>query len=249
MSGRLTVLAAVVALLASVIGAGAAPDIGVAAAVNNRVTATLAGAVRDLVSGDRVFQEQVVETAARSSTQLLFRDETALTVGPDSRVVLDRFVYDPSTGVGSIVFNSTRGAFRFVSGSARSDAYRVRTPVASIGVRGTIWSWFVALNGDTVAVCEEGSIEACNDSGQCVTAGPGEAIIIRADGTIVGPVDWDGRLWEETGGVPFPLFARRFENDYSDRPTPIDPGELNDALDNTIDRTPPPPVESGEESF
>lgn len=239
MTRSMAALLAAAAILAQTGTAIAASDIGVASAVTNTVHAALGGAARDLRTGDRVYQQQVIETETRSSAQLLFRDETALTIGPQSKVVLDRFVYDPATRTGTIVFNSIVGAFRFVSGSAQPASYRVQTPLASIGVRGTIWSWLISAAGDMVAVCEEGSIEACNNAGQCVTAGPGEAIIFGADGSITGPVKWDGALWEVVGGVPFPLFGRRFENDLSDRPTTVSPSDLNDALDNLIDRTPP----------
>ena len=239
MARSMAILLAAAAVLVHTGSAIAASDIGVASAVTNTVHATQGGAPRDLRTGDRVFEQQVIETETKSSAQLLFRDETALTIGPQSKVVLDRFVYDPATKTGTIVFNSAKGAFRFVSGAATPSSYRVNTPLGTVGVRGTIWSWLISAAGDMVAVCEEGSIEACNNAGQCVTAGPGEAIIFRADGTIVGPVEWNGVLWEVVEGIPFPLFGRRFENEVSDRPTTISPSDLNDVLDNLIDRTPP----------
>lgn len=218
----------------------AASDIGVASAVRNEVTATLGSAASRLISGDKVFQNQRIDTQESSSAQLLFLDETALTIGPSSSVILDRFVYDKRTGAGDIVFNSVKGAFRFVSGSAQSSAYKVRTPVASIGVRGTIWSWFLAANGGFIAVCEEGSIEVCDNAGNCLTAEAGEAIYIDPDGNLTGPVPWLGILWTIVDGVSFPLFVRRLD-DFSDRPTTVSPSDLNDALDNLEDRTPPPP--------
>lgn len=238
MARSITAMFAAAAILAQAGTALAASDIGVASAVTNKVHAGLGGAAHDLKTGDRVFQQQVIETETKSSAQLLFLDETALTIGPQSRVVLDRYVYDPATKTGTIVFNSTKGAFRFVSGAAQHSAYKVKTPFGTVGVRGTIWSWLISGGGDMVAVCEEGSIEACSNSGQCIVANPGEAIIFHADGSISGPVEWNGALWEVVEGIPFPLFGRRFQNDESDNPTLINPSDLNDALDNLEDRTP-----------
>ena len=209
----------------------AAPTIGLAAAVSNKVSGTTGGAAKPIRTGDSVFQDQTVQTAAMSSAQLLFRDQTALTVGPVSRVKLDRFVYDPNRRTGDIVINATKGAFRFVSGAARSSAYKIRTPVASIAVRGTVFDTFIAPEA-TVAVLVEGGIDVCvKGTRNCVAVNrSGEFVIVRANGQISGPHSWSGALWDVNVGVPFPLFGRRQANDFSDqsgRPT-----DLGDAIDN-----------------
>jgi FecR protein len=68
---------------------------------------------------------------------LVFVDKTNLTVGPTSEVLLDKFVYDPTGSNGKVVFQATRGAFRFVTGTQDHRAYAVNTPYGSLGVRGT----------------------------------------------------------------------------------------------------------------
>lgn len=248
-SARLAVLLAVLMSFLVTGISWAADRIGVASGVVNKVTATLGGALKVLRVGDSLFQNQVVETESESSTQLLFQDETALTVGPGSRVVLDTYVYDPRRKTGNIVLNATKGAFRFVSGSAQSASYKIRTPVASIGVRGTIFSWLITAAGDLIAVLEEGAFEVCNAAGVCVVVDePGQAVVIKADGTIQGPFDSNGMMWNvTTGGIPFPLFGREFINNQSDKPKSIYPQDLNDAVDNAgrvifVPPAPPPPV-------
>ncbi len=67
-------------------------------------------------------------------------------VGAKSEVKLDRFVYDPNSGNGKVVMNAGKGVFRFVSGSQNSKSYQINTPVATIGVRGTV---FTFLNSGT----------------------------------------------------------------------------------------------------
>lgn len=245
MSTKLAMLLAFLGSFLAVTATWAAERIGVASAVVNKVTASLGTALKVLRVGDSVFQNQVVETESKSTTQLLFQDETALTVGPNSRVVLDTYVYDPATKTGNIVINTTKGAFRFVSGSAQSASYKIRTPVASIGVRGTIFSWLVTGLGDMLAVCEEGLIEGCSNAGQCLQAAPGQALLFKADGSIEGPFDWNGKIWEVVAGIPHPLFGRQMSNDDSEFPPRIDLNDLNDALDeaNRVVIMPPsPPV-------
>ncbi len=234
-------VAAAIALsaVASSIG-NAATRIGVAAGVKNEVTGAISGRTARLNAGDGVFQDQVVNTAAESTAQLLFQDETALTVGPNSSIVLDKFVYNPSTKTGEIVMNATRGAFRFVSGSAKSSSYKINTPVATIGVRGTIFDLFINAAGDLLLILVEGGVVATTNGGETVSlTTPGQYIIIKADGSVEGPSTWAGQLWDVALGVPFPLFGKRFENDQTEAPTAIDPSDLNDALDN-LDLEPPP---------
>ncbi len=220
--------------------------IGVAAGIENDVTGLIGTSPKPIKVGDGVFQDQVVRTAVKSTAQLLFMDETALTVGPKSQIVLDKFVYDPTRKTGDIVLNATKGAFRFVSGSAKSTSYKIRTPVATIGVRGTIFDWFITAAGDLLLMLVEGAVVANTNDGQSITLNtPGQFVIIKADGSVDGPSDWSGQLWDVAQGVPFPLFGRRFENDQSGTPTVVDQSDLNDAIDNTELEPPPPPPPTG----
>lgn len=226
-------LISAVAISAATTGAvNAASSIGVAAGVENQVTGDVGGVPVRLKVGDGVFQDQVVETAVKSTAQLLFRDETALTVGPGSRVVLDKFIYNPASKTGDIVLNATKGAFRFVSGAATSSSYKIKTPVATIGVRGTIFDYFINALGELILVLVEGAVEVCPTGRECMTiSNPGQYVLVKADGSVGGPYSWSGSLWDVSLGVPFPLFGRRFENDQTETPTFIDPSDLNDALD------------------
>ncbi len=230
---------AVVVLASAGIGQSAL-KIGVTAAVSNKVTGSSGGGSRPLRAGDGVFQNQVIRTGVSSSAQLLFKDETALTVGPGSRVKLDRFIYNPNKRTGDIVINTTKGAFRFVTGNAKSASYKIRTPVALIGVRGTIFDWLITAAGDLVLVLVEGEVEVCPTPATCVTVKtPGQVLLVKADGTVEGPVQAGGQLWWEVRGLPFPLYGRKQVNNFSEFPVTLDPSDLNDALDNGGFEAPP----------
>jgi hypothetical protein len=96
------------------------------------------GDLRTLQLEDDVYHNELIETEADSATKLIFLDETTLTLGPDSAVVLDRFVFDPAPSKASFVMTATKGIFRFASGKLPKNAYRLHTPAATIGVRGTV---------------------------------------------------------------------------------------------------------------
>src|SRR6516164_2620896 len=115
--------------------------IGVSSAVNPEATGIAPSAApRTLLVGqDIVFNERIT-TGPEGQTQVLFVDQSAMTVGPNSDMVIDQFVYDPAAGTGKLAANLTRGVFRFVGGrlSKQENAVTVRTPVATIGIRGGV---------------------------------------------------------------------------------------------------------------
>ena len=194
----------------------AADQIGTAAAVKNRATGTLGAKTRALKSGIGVFKNERVDTARDATAQLIFSDETALTIGPNSSVTLDEFVYDPQKNTGKAVINATKGAFRFISGSADPRSYRIKTPVGTMGVRGTIVDFFFLANGAFVAILVEGAFQFTTEGNPPRTISvtkPGDSLIIHPDGTSEGPKSWDGTIAGRTVNISFPLFGRRAEGD------------------------------------
>ncbi len=111
---------------------------GTATVVNKRVMGIIHGNEQLLSTGSEVFMDQVVRTDDDSSTQLQLLDRTGISIGSRSEVVLDRFVFDPDRPKGDVVLYATKGVFRFVTGTQDSSSYTIKTPMATIGVRGTI---------------------------------------------------------------------------------------------------------------
>jgi hypothetical protein len=112
--------------------------IGNTRVVVRTVIGTFEGDLRVLELEDDVYHNELIETEEESATKLIFLDETTLTLGPQSSVVLDRFVYDPDPSKASLVMTATKGIFRFASGKLPKNAYRLHTPAATIGIRGTV---------------------------------------------------------------------------------------------------------------
>jgi hypothetical protein len=112
--------------------------IGNTRVVVRTVIGNFEGDIRTLALEDDVYHNELIETEVDSATKLLFLDETTLTLGPDSSVVLDRFVFDPDPSKAAFVMTATKGLFRFASGKLPKNAYRLHTPAATIGIRGTV---------------------------------------------------------------------------------------------------------------
>ena len=184
--------------------------IGAAAAVRNQVTAAQGTQERQLATGNPVLQNDRIRTGANSVAQLLFADQTTLSVGPRSEVTLDRFVYDPNRSTGDVAVGLTTGALRFVSGQQDPRSYQVRTPVATIGVRGTIVD-FLLIDGRMFGILDEGRCSFTLPNGQVVELNvPGQAVEFFADGTVSDPFIWRGRYETGQGTATFPLFGNPF---------------------------------------
>ena len=137
-----------IALVSLLLGIGlASPSaradqrVGIDSAVNPNAMGIPPGALpRRLVLGQDVVFNERITTETGGQTQILFVDESTLSVGPNANMVIDQFVYDPNTGTGKFAASLTRGVFRFVGGklSKQDNAVTLRTPVATIGIRGAV---------------------------------------------------------------------------------------------------------------
>ncbi len=124
-------------LVAPLMAATEAIDIGKTVVVVRTVTGTLATQVRKLVIHEDVRQSEVIATEPDAATEIEFVDGTKLTVGPSARLTLDRFVYDPNPTKSAFFLTLTEGVFRFVTGNMAHQSYSIQTPNGTIGVRGT----------------------------------------------------------------------------------------------------------------
>ncbi|CCG07417.1 FecR domain-containing protein [Pararhodospirillum photometricum] len=121
---------------------GTSVPIGTIEKVTGAVVITRADGTRiEPRAGDPVFEDDVVETKGDGAIGIKFMDGSAFSLTGNGRMVLDELVYDPASGQGHSSVDLVAGVFSFVSGGiARSgpDAMTLVTPVATIGVRGTM---------------------------------------------------------------------------------------------------------------
>ena len=90
-----------------------------------------------VIRGIDLFEGQTIVTNDQAQVQIVFADETRMVVGPNSALLIERYLMrDPNT-VSEFVANALGGTFRFISGNSPSEAYSNRTPAGTIGVRGT----------------------------------------------------------------------------------------------------------------
>jgi hypothetical protein len=91
-------------------------------------------------AGDPIYATDTLRTGADGSVGVTLRDDTRLSLGPNSEVKVDRYVYEPGEGGLGMVLKFVRGAAVYVSGRMAKlapDAIRLEAPSAIVGVRGT----------------------------------------------------------------------------------------------------------------
>ncbi len=165
--------------------------IGSASSIRNQVTGAVSGATSAIAVGGNVYQNEIVRTGDDALARLVFLDETNLSVGPRSEVTLDRFVYNPARSAGSVVVRTGQGVFRFVTGSQRPQNYRIETPIATIGVRGTVFD--LAVESDRLVIfLRSGHLRITTTQGRVILLGPGGTLTVFANGTFSRQAVWAG---------------------------------------------------------
>ncbi len=122
-------------------GVAAQEQVGVNAAIRNQVQQKSGAApLRPAVVRAPVKLGDSYVTGPASQVQVLLRDRSTFTVGANARMTVDRFVAPAPNNPGGVGASVAKGAFRFASGKTSRGPSRqaITTPVASIGVRGTI---------------------------------------------------------------------------------------------------------------
>lgn len=130
----------------------AAQNIGTVASSEPTLRGTPPGSgTRTLSLGTGVVQDETIASSSSGRGQILFVDQTTLSLAPNTTIVLDQFVFNPN-GSGQMGLQLTEGALRFIGGTlSRGQEATVTTPTATIGIRGSS-ALVTYLNGETITV-------------------------------------------------------------------------------------------------
>jgi len=123
---------------------------GMVVASRGEVIALANGGSRELKQGDFIYVNDEIMTTNRSFVVLQFEDGAKVTVRPDSTLIIETYLYNGDAN-DEAELNLVSGGLRVITGAmakSNPDNYKVRTPVALMGVRGTEFS--IMLCGDQV---------------------------------------------------------------------------------------------------
>jgi hypothetical protein len=162
---------------------------------------------KDIIGNDTGTSVEQMDEAIteKGRMRIDFVDDTRLDVVDHSRVVIDEFIYDPATGTGKLDIRASIGAVRYASGQIAKNSrqqVRLRTPTATISVRGTDFAMIVNEIGESyVTLLPSCEYDGMGNELECVT---GE-IKVENDGGYV---------------IMNQAFQMTRVNSYSQRPSP-----------------------------
>ena len=126
---------------------------------------------------DELVQNEALRTEEESTIQVKFGDGSQLSIEQSSEMVLSDYVYDGSASTGLINLND--GLFHFTSNGNDDQGVTLKTPVATIGVRGT--EFLVHVDGSDATIIDilSGTVEAKpNGKGKPATCVGGQSILV-----------------------------------------------------------------------
>jgi len=133
--------------------------------------------------GDAVVHNEVFETWKESRALLEFIDGSHLSLGANSKLVVDEFVFDPAQVKGNALIKLSAGALRFVTGQMPHGGVVIKTPTATLTLRGTDVTVYVHPDGTTDTTVQAGLVEAHNDvNGDTDMLEPGDGATIGEGG-------------------------------------------------------------------
>lgn len=135
----LAIAAAIVTTIATIFLTGPAFALdasGHAVRVSPAVNAAGPGGRRLIELQGAVFMGDEIVASPNGLAQIRFIDDTRLIVGPNSRLTIDKFVFNADYTAREVTIKLVKGSMRFISGKSKPGAYRLRTPTMTIGIRG-----------------------------------------------------------------------------------------------------------------
>ncbi|GAB2179539.1 FecR family protein [Dongia sp. agr-C8] len=164
-------------------GAASTMPVGDVEAVQETAYGTPPSAAREAKhQGDGVVFQEMLETLAKSGMLVKFTDGSKLTLGANSRVLVDNFVYAPGDANSKALISIPAGALRYVTGEMPKGQTTIDTPTATMVLRGTNVK-ILTDGSNTLLVVEEGSVKVhSKQTGQDTIVEEGDSLEISNAG-------------------------------------------------------------------
>jgi hypothetical protein len=120
--------------------ADASVPVAIVKKISGSATVVRQGQPIPATNGLKIWENDTLRTGHNGSIGIVFNDDTFLSLGPGSILVIDEFVFAPKQGKFSIVIRMVKGTAAYLSGlisKLSPDSAHFKTPTASIGIRGT----------------------------------------------------------------------------------------------------------------
>lgn len=176
-------------LLSNAVYASDPIHVGSATTVVNDVFSNTATGESRIKTNDNLFFKQQVLTKENSTLTVTFRDSSTFSVAPQSVVVLDEFVFNPSENVLEKTVNMIKGSFRYISGfPIKNSITQIVTPFGTAGIRGSAVQGIVNPKTGLTMNVGSGVVDFKTRDGKITTIHEGESLSVTAACTTVPSV-------------------------------------------------------------
>jgi len=171
---------------------GLAQDVvGSVVSVTGRAELTRDGGRFGLAPEVSILSGDTIQTGSSGTVELRFRDDTRVVVGPGSQFVAADIRMRRSGRASRFAVATAGGTFRFLSGDSARRVYDIRTPTATMGVRGTQFDFALDRRRDTTLVTFDGEVQLCGAGRRCFAVS-GSCATVRAGASGVDPTAVEG---------------------------------------------------------
>lgn len=137
---KMLILCFIITMLLPCLAIGQESAIGKIKTGKGEIAAIRSGETITVSIGDPLYQNDTIRTGEDSSVGIIFEDNTILSLGPKSEIVIDEYVFAPEKDLLSMAARMIRGTAAYMSGiigKQSPETVKFQTPDATIGIRGT----------------------------------------------------------------------------------------------------------------
>lgn len=161
------------------------------------------GVDRNLSIKSQIFTEDVLKTGANGKLQIMFTDNSIISLGRDSEIKIAEYRYQPDQKDGVLRTQVKEGTFRVMGGALAKDAphnFKTETPTATIGIRGSMYAF--KTTQDSLSVVFQGGkgIEVFNDHGKVIITTPGFGTIVLLNAAPTPPAKFTEKQINDLNG-------------------------------------------------
>ncbi len=129
---------------------------------------------RSLKRRSKVYEGDVLVTGESGQAQVRMKDGALIALGENTVFEVKAYSYDEAEQDDKVVLSVLKGGLRSITGKVEKSAYTMETPVATLGIRGTVFDIYVGADGSTTVILREGGVD--------VTGQVGEQILLNLAG-------------------------------------------------------------------
>ncbi|MBF0302050.1 MAG: FecR domain-containing protein [Desulfamplus sp.] len=137
---RLFILCLTITILLPCLAMSHESPIGKVKTAKGEVVVSRSGQEIPLSIGDKLYQNDIIKTGQNSSVGVIFEDNTVLSLGSQSQIAIDEYVFEPQKGKLSMIASMIKGTASYLSGiigRQSPESVKIHTPDVTIGIRGT----------------------------------------------------------------------------------------------------------------